>query len=150
MAREVVTEQDLSNAKLAGSAAGTTAAGSAKKLSADDYNDRLVKYIPAEVVGVYLFVSGALQTAGPQISANALWWAGWIVFGFMAAMTPVYMWRIQGVKKKSQLLIVFVSFCIWVFTIGGPFAGLSWYHPIWGAILLPLYTFSIATVKAQN
>lgn len=150
MAREVVTDQDVLKAKLAASAAGATAAGTPKQLTADDYNDRLVKYIPAEVVSVYLFVNGALHTAASQIPADAAWWAGWIVFGFMLFMTPVYMCRIQGVKKKQQWLIVSVSFAVWVFTIGGPFAALKWYHPIWGAILLPLYTFSVATFEAKK
>jgi hypothetical protein len=148
--REVVTKLDVQKAKTAAAAAGSVAGGKPEVPSADDYSDRLVKYIPAEVVGVYLFANGTIRTAGTQIPAKAGLWAGWIVFGFMAVMTPVYMSKVQNVKKKQQLLIVFFSFVVWVFTIGGPFVNLSWYHPIWGALLLPLYTFSIATFQAKK
>jgi hypothetical protein len=150
MARQVITETDIENAKLAEAAAGSTAAGNGGHQEPDSYNDRLIKYIPAEVVSVYLFVSGALFTAKTQISQRASWWAGWIVFGFMAIMTPIYMKRLQGVTKRQQLAIVFFSFIVWVFSIGGPFTTFGWYHPIWGAILLPLYTFSIPIFQAKK
>jgi hypothetical protein len=151
MGREVVTKQDVSDAKAARDAAGSLAAGEEEKVpKADEYSDRLIKYIPGEIVSLYLFVSGVLQTASGQIPAATLEWLQWGVFGFLCAMTPVYLYFVQDVEKKQQWGITALSFAVWVFTLGGPFAQLSWYHPVYGAVLLPLYTFSIAIVKAKK
>lgn len=151
MGREVVTRQDVSDAIARRDAAGTLAAGEEGKLpDADEYSDRLIKYIPGEIVSVYLFVSGVLTTARGQIPAVTLSRLQWGVFVFLCAITPVYLYYVQDVKKKQQWAITAVSFAVWVFTLGGPFAQLSWYHPVYGAVLLPLFTFSIAIVKAKK
>jgi hypothetical protein len=151
MGREVITDEDVKKAQRREDAAGKLAAGGRKPPpKRDDYSDRLIKYIPAEIVSVYLFVSGILRTAGDQVPASTRNWLEWGVLIFLAGMTPVYLRRLQGVRKKQQWAIVTVSFVIWVFTLGGPFAQLGWYRPLYGALLLPLYTFTIATFKAEK
>jgi len=147
MGREVITEQDVQNAKLRRAAAGSVASGTEPIPGADKYGDRLIKYIPSEVVGVYVAVDALLKTAGNQIPKDAL---GWIVFGFLLIMTPIYLWRVQNVKKYQNLFIATTSFLAWVFTLGGPFAQFPWYSPFYGALLLPIYTFAVATYKAEK
>lgn len=147
MGREVITEQDVQKAKLRRAAAGSVAGGTEPIPVKDEYSDRLIKYIPSEVIGVYAAVDALLKTAGNQIPKDTL---GWVVFGFLLIMTPIYLWRVQNVRKYQALAIATVSFLIWVFNLGGPFAQLPWYNPFYGALLLPLYTFSIATFKAQK
>lgn len=151
MGREVITSRDVSDAVARRDAAGTLAAGDDGKIpKVDEYSDRLIKYIPGEIVSVYLFVSGVLLTASGQIPAATLKGLQWGVFGFLLIMTPVYLYYVQDVEKKQQWVITAVSFAVWVFTLGGPFAQLSWYHPVYGAVLLPLYTFLIAIVTAKK
>jgi hypothetical protein len=151
MGREVITSQDVNDAIAARDAAGTLAAGGDGNVpNADEYSDRLIKYIPGEIVSVYLFVSGVLVTASGQITPKTLNYLQWGLFAFLFIMTPVYLSRVQAVKKKQQWAIVMISFVIWVFTLGGPFAQFSWYHPVYGAVLLPLYTFTIAVVEAKR
>jgi hypothetical protein len=150
MGREVVTEADVQIARQRIAAGGSLAAGAQAVPTKDEYGDRLMKYIPTEIVSLYLFVSGLLKSAGNQISQETAGWLEWGIFGFLLAMTFVYMRFVQEVKKKQQLIIVMISFAVWVFTLGGPFAHLGWYHPIYGALLLPLYTFMIATLKAKK
>lgn len=40
----------------------------------------------------------------------------------------------------GQVLISTIAFVVWVFAIGGPFASLDWYKPVYGGIALILVT----------
>lgn len=108
----------------------------------DEYTSRLLKFIPAEVVAVYLALDGVVKAAASQLPHKTLW----VVFLVLLIATPLYLWRVAKVTKKAQLVVSTVSFAVWVFTLGGPFAGLSWYQPAYGAMLLPLYTFLIPVI----
>jgi hypothetical protein len=59
-------------------------------------------------------------------------------------MTPLYLFFVQKVKKAKQLILSTLSFAVWVFALGGPFTLLSWYDPLYGALLLPVFTFTIS------
>jgi len=72
----------------------------------------------------------------------------WGIFIFGIAGTYLYLWRVEKVKKQTQLLISMAAYCVWVFASGGPFVHVSWYDPIYGGLLLPIYTFLIAIVEA--
>ncbi len=115
-----------------------------KEAEADDYGTRLLKYIPAEVVAVYVFIQGILSQAGSPGPNPVLLW---IVFGLIFVLTPVYLIRVQKVTKVVQLTICTIAFAIWVFSLGGPFALYSWYQPLYGAVLLPLFTFTAGIVE---
>jgi hypothetical protein len=149
MGREVITEADVEEAKLRKAAAGGLAAGAERISTADDYKDRLMKYIPAEVVSLYLFLVGLLRTVNEQGLRAYLEWGVFIV---MLLMTPFFLHLVQKVKKKQQLGISTVSFAVWAFALGGPFTQLPypWYHPIYGALLLPIFTFTIPMWEAKK
>jgi hypothetical protein len=108
----------------------------------DGYSDRLIKYIPAEVVALYLTLDALIRSA-PQVSI-VIYWA---VFVFCFLGTYAYLWRIQKVRKPLQLHISGGAFVVWVFAMGGPFAQLGWYNPLYAGILLPMFTFSVALVE---
>ena len=112
-------------------------------LEPDKYSERLLKYIPAEVIALYLTLDAIVRST-EQIPILFYW--GIFVFGIAA--TYLYLWRVEKVNKKAQLVISVGAFIVWVFTLGGPFTHLSWYDPIFGGILLPMYTFMIAIVEA--
>lgn len=116
----------------------------------DEYADRLMKYLPGESVSVYLFVSGIIAANKGQFSLNTLTWILWIVFISLLVLTFFYLLKVQKVTKYQQLAITLLSFIIWVFTLGGPFALYSWYNPVYGAIFLPIYTFGIAIIDAKE
>ncbi len=134
MGREVIAQTDVTKQREAAVAAAEPTT------TADTYADRLIKYIPAEVVTLY-FTLDALLPEGREILA-------WIVFLVLVVLTPIYLMRVQKVSKRMQLVISTVAFIVWVFRLGGPFDGLSWYDPLYGALLLPLYTFGIAIYEA--
>jgi len=111
----------------------------------DPYKERLIKLIPGEVVAVYLFLSGLIAATdaakvpqGPLLS---------VVFLILLTLTWPYLSRIAGVSSPIQLAISVGAFAVWVFSLGGPFpylmdkVGVS-YQPIYGGVLLALYTFA--------
>jgi hypothetical protein len=155
MGRQVVTEQDileLSEADKPGGMAGDIAAAApapalSKRLQPDDFQGRLLKYIPTEVIAVYVLLDGMLRSAAPGLPIPVI---RWVVFFALLAGTWLYLRRVEKVSKLQQLLISTVAFAVWVFSLGGPFSAFTWYSPVYGAILLPLYTFSIPIFQAKK
>lgn len=105
----------------------------------DSYTSRLMKYIPVEVITLYLTLDALVRSSAtiPHI----IYWGIFIV-GILG--TYLYLWRVERVCKQQQLAISVVAYCIWVFALGGPFVFFSWYNSIYGGLLLPIYTFFIA------
>jgi hypothetical protein len=105
----------------------------------DDYVTRLVKYIPAEIVAAFLVIDGILK-AVTGVQANLYW----LIFIVLLILTPLYTWRVTteaGLPVAYvQVVVSTLSFIVWVFAIGGPFSLLSWYQPVYGSILLILFT----------
>jgi hypothetical protein len=145
MGREVITQKDIEKLSTSGSAPKSEyeAVPAAVK---DNYADRLFKYIPAEVVAGYVFVLGLLkQLSGVQEKTII----GWLLFIVFCLLTPLYLWRIQKVKKIQQHIISLLSFAVWVFALGGPFSSYPWYNPVYGEILLPVFTLMVAVWQAD-
>jgi hypothetical protein len=109
----------------------------------DKYTSRLLKYIPAEVIALYITLDAMIRSSD-QIQAGVYW----AVFLFGILGTYLYLWRVQKVNKQNQLLISVVAYCVWVFALGGPFVLLNWYEPIYGGLLLPIFTFLIPIIEA--
>jgi hypothetical protein len=155
MGRQVIAEQDILELSEAGKASGmagditaaTPAPALSKRLRPDDYQGRLLKYIPTEVVVVYVLLDGMLRSAAPGLPIPAI---RWVVFFALPAGTWLYLQRVEKVSKLQQLLISTVAFAVWVFSLGGPFSAFAWYSPVYGSILLPLYTFSIPIFQAKK
>jgi hypothetical protein len=148
MPRQIITAKFIQEqAQLARPAAAM--AGGEPEAPPDHYKDRLVKLIPGEVVAVYLFLSGLIAVTDPeQVPHGPLLTA---VFVALLGLTWPYLVRIAGITNRTQLVISTIAFAVWVFSLGGPFvylmalAGLK-YHPIYGGLLLPLYTFAVPII----
>lgn len=127
----------------------TTDQTGASRLIPDDYKMRVIKYIPTEIVAAYVTLEGIIK-ATEKAPAGAYW----MVFIILLVLTPIYMWRIteQSDQKPAwdQIIVSFFSFIIWVMALGGPFATLSWYQPIYPALLLPIFTLVVPLIKKQN
>lgn len=109
----------------------------------DDYTSRLLKYIPAEVITLYLTLTSILRSS--MDTGQAL---EWFAFAIGTIATPLYLWRLQKVHKVVQLTLSTGAFIVWAFALGGPFANVSWYAPVYGGILLSVYTFLIPILEA--
>lgn len=105
----------------------------------DDYADRIVKYIPTEVVGVWIVGKSLIsldQTASPATL--------WVWFGFCLIMTAA--WTHHRTRAPDlppalmQILVSSTAFVVWVYALGPPFEGLPIHSPLWGALTLLGFT----------
>lgn len=109
----------------------------------DDYWARLIKYIPSEVVALYITLYGISSAAREDIAFEII---TWLIFVIGILGTILYLWRVAKVTDWAQIMISTAAFVVWVFALGGPFLSFSWYQPIYGALLLPVYTFFIPII----
>ena len=121
-----------------------SAAKTALEITPDSYRDKLVKYIPAEVVALYLTLDVICRSNPTEGGLR------WIILIFGCVVTPLYLWRIQRVRKPIQLVVSTAAFVVWTFALGGPFVSLSWYKAIYGALLLPMFTFLVPLIDPGN
>ena len=113
----------------------------------DNYYDKLLKYIPADVVAAWIVVSALITSASGIATATFLW----IAFGIGVILTAVWTWKLTSLPGKTtawtQIAISTGAFIVWVFALGGPFAFLSWYRPLYGAFLMILYTLIVPLIN---
>jgi hypothetical protein len=115
------------------------AAAAVPPATPDDFLARLVKYIPAEIVGLYLAVRGFIPADQPPSFF-------WVIAGVSWILVPIYFWiattRGGTPPMKLQILLATIAFPIWVFAVGGP--------PVtsWPWFVAHSYVASIALVIA--
>jgi hypothetical protein len=107
----------------------------------DSYRERLLKLIPSEVLGTYMAVNAALISMDPSTMSTVLLW---VVFGICLAVTPLWLWFGQGVRKVLQIVLTSIAFVIWVMTVSGPFTTIPDYKPVIGTVFLILFSGLIA------
>jgi hypothetical protein len=112
----------------------------------DTYFDRVVKYIPADIVGAWIAVTGLINSA-VDIPRNVILW---IAFVIGIVLTALWTLRRTNEPKKppavTQIIIATCAFIVWIFALGGPFVTLAFYRPVYGSLLLILYTFVTALI----
>lgn len=106
----------------------------------DGYFDRLIKYIPGDIVGGWVAITGSISALPDSVPKNGLlWWT----FGAMAVLTAAWTWkqtREPGLSApRKQIVISTLAFCVWVIALGAPFDSLDWYHKVYGSVLLILF-----------
>ncbi len=140
---------------------GRLAAKDASELDADDFKDRLVKYIPAESVALYTFADRMLisyygiDSAGVPTThaADAVMYIGsWGLFALAIIGTPLYLRRQKLVNQpwKVHAAIATLAFAAWAYTIGGSVILLNhWYHPLAAALSAPVFTFVAGLIEPK-
>ncbi|MEU4602110.1 hypothetical protein AB0F43_03930 [Kribbella sp. NPDC023972] len=120
--------------------------GAVKVPTADDYLTKLLKYVPIEVLGAYLFVEG-LITANVEEGSDAL--QRWLFWTLVAAiiLTAVYARTVLNIVRGSQIAMGAVGIAVYVFATGGWFATTSWYEDWFSGIALVLFAFFVAVIK---
>jgi len=141
MARRVAPRVVAPVAVPAGAAAAPAPADSQPQ--GDSYLTRLIKYIPAEIIAIYVIVEGFIRPGGQlhDISQQT----HWLIFAGFLIATPVYTYfatRQKGASPATgQIIISIFSFAAWAFALGGPFENLDFYQKngaIISAVLLPV------------
>jgi hypothetical protein len=146
MGREIVTKVDVTRigqqlTQAMGAGAGALAA--APGVQEDKYKDRLLKYIPADVVAVYLTLRTLVETVSQPAPTQVLYW---VLFGIMLVITIPWQRRVAKIAKWDQVWVGTGAFFFWAVSLGNPFTaqGLgAWYQPVFGVMALVLYTFLI-------
>jgi len=117
---------------------------------ADSYFERLMRYIPADIVAGYVAIDGILKDGG-----NSPLWLTWSVFVSLLVLTPLYVCYIKttppGVvfSKTFHWVASMLAFSAWVFALGGPFAvTFDWYRPVYGSVLLILTTLTLPVLES--
>jgi hypothetical protein len=106
-----------------------------------DYIGRLVKLIPSEVIGLYLLGVGIIPA--DQKPAFAIWAA---VCFLLVILVRAYATSDQASGLKPQWIAVAISaisFVIWVYTLGGPFADYGLYQPYIGSLAVLVWIFVV-------
>jgi hypothetical protein len=73
----------------------------------------------------------------------------WLIFAVGVAATPFYLLFYQKVTAPMQLSISTLAFIVWIFALGGPFTDFAWYKQVYGAVLLPVFTFVVAGISPE-
>ena len=118
--------------------------------ASDSYFEKLIKYIPADIVAGYVAIAGILTEHN-----NQPLWLTWAVFGTLLALTPLYVCYKKtdppGIawSKTFHWVTSCIAFTAWVFALGGPFAvTFDWYRPVYGSVLLILTTLTLPVLES--
>jgi hypothetical protein len=132
MSRRIITKQLQS------------AEGASKDV--DGYFDRLVKYIPADVVGLWLVGVGLINTFFGATKAVIM-----LVF-FLVCLGITIWWTSDQTKEpgkvpaRTQITVAAIAFTIWVIALQGTdiHDAFQWYRPAIGSLLLLVYSTVVA------
>ena len=133
----------------------------AQPVEIDSYFDKVVKYIPADIVAAWVAVTGLVSSAQEIPRQTVLW----VAFGIGLLLTAWWTWKQASVPGRrppvTQALISTGAFAVWVFAfaamlvyvnsraLGGPFQHVPG-REVYGSLLLILYTLVAALVNPQD
>jgi uncharacterized protein with PQ loop repeat len=105
--------------------------------SSSTFEEKLIKLIPIEIIGTYVaiqdLVIGKIQ---PEIGLG-------VSAAILTALIPFYLRRFHSVRSKSQIIVSMISFIIWAFSISVIHFKNIIINPVWGSILIILWTVTI-------
>jgi hypothetical protein len=116
-----------------------------KGIPDDSYRERLLKYIPAETIALFIAVYGITY----YFSGSETWFplmARWILIAGIL-LTVFYLWQAEGITDIVQLAISTIGFVLWVCALGVvAVASLPLYNPVVAGLLLVLWVFGAPLV----
>jgi hypothetical protein len=125
------------------------AAGGASPVEIDTYFDKVVKYIPADIVGAWVAVTGLISSASGIPRQTLLW----VAFGIGLILTAWWTLKQTTVPGRrpgvTQAIISTGAFAVWVFALGGPFQHVPG-QQVYGSLLLILYTLVVALIDPRE
>jgi hypothetical protein len=102
-------------------------------LKGHTYLGALVTLIPADVVAAYLAIQGVI----PKAQAK---WGLTVVAALLLIIMPFYLKKLHKVETTKQIVVTCISFVIWVYALGGPFAYFNIYIPWIASVIMILWT----------
>jgi hypothetical protein len=119
-----------------------------KEVKIDGYFDRIIKYIPADIIGAWIATLGIVNGfAAPDTPKDTILW---VAFAIGIIFTAIWTWK-QTTEPgkpiaKIQILISTGAFIVLVFALGEPFESLSWYDPGYGTLSLIFYWLLVGLI----
>ena len=168
MARTIVTKGDVEAVARSGATRSIDSVSAPVAGVPDGYLDKLLKYIPTEMVGAYVALNGLLnlETANPSASAEAVAAAAQSAgkipdatkalgcFVLLVLLTPLYQIFVAKVKKPVQWVLSIPAFFIWSLAIGGMVHALPYLSTLAeaemrqiGAIFLIFFTLIVPLIN---
>ena len=99
------------------------------RLRPDGYVQKIVKYVPSEIVAAYIALASYLQPVaadGKTVAATASDKPTWYVFWFLLVLSPIYIyfftWEPDKPRPVYQTIVAPFAFVAWVIAIEGPVA----------------------------
>jgi hypothetical protein len=117
--------------------AGVGAAAAGAGGADQGYLERVVKYVPAEVIAAYLALNGFVAAAKGYETVY------WIVFLVCLVCVPLYVWRTTRTPKERLFngVLATIAFLVWAYATGGGLPGyLDIHYPLYGSVALVLFT----------
>ena len=104
----------------------------------DTYTDRIVKFIPSEVVAGWLAITSAIKAAAQPPSETVIW----VIFVVGVFFAAAWTWRASSEAGKHppyiQTAVSTVAFFVWAYATGG--GAPQWpgtiYQPLTATLLL--------------
>ncbi len=107
----------------------------------NNYQSRLLKLIPSEIIAAYLVIAGFIPD-GYEHSKLLLT----VITAVLLVLIPFYLIRFQAVKGAFQIVFTSFSFIVWVYSMGGPFVYYGIHEAVFGSALLVLWTLLVPFV----
>ncbi len=142
MNRNIVTKEDTK--RMPAPSFGEPAGGLVAPASADSYSDRLLKYVPVEIIGAYLLIEGLLREL---LKGDALPWGLLALMLLGAVGAWLFSTQVLGVLRPVQLAMTVFAFVVWVFATGGWFSTMQFWAPGWGTIAVIVFGVMVQIVK---
>jgi hypothetical protein len=118
----------------------------------DGFSDRVVKYIPGDVVAAWIAVKNLIGAAAQDVPKRTLLW-----LSFVAGLLLTAAWTYKNTRRPglpvatTQIVISTVAFVIWVWALGEPFFSLI--RPqseVYGALALIFFTLGVGLIVPRE
>jgi len=105
------------------------------------YLERLMRLIPADVIGMYL-AGVAVIPEGQRLGSVI-----WAIF-CLAGVIALRAWGTADARREQptdwvHVTVSAVAFIVWVYALGGPFKGFNLYLPWLASLLVLAVTFAV-------
>jgi hypothetical protein len=123
------------------------APGGAPAATEDDYITKLLKYIPVEILGAYLFMQSVIDSNVTTSHAHAVWLLCLLIGA--GIFTFAYDRWVLSIIRMTQLLMSVLAFAVYVFAMGGWFSTTGWYHQWYASIAVPTFVVLVGILPVK-
>jgi hypothetical protein len=125
----------------------TAAPGGVVVPTEDDYITKLLKYIPIEILGAYLFMQTVVNSNVTTKHAHAVWLLCLLIGA--GILTFAYDRWVLSIIRLTQCLMSVLAFAVYVFAMGGWFATTGWYHQWYASIAVPTFVVLVGIIPVK-